>query len=445
MKTPANLRRSIFSGSFWGAAQSGIRMAIAVFSVPLTIGYLGRERYGLWMTALSLLSFVSFLDMGLFPTLLNRMAGAHARGDAAAFRAYSAAGLRIGAILCAAGAFISFGACAIPWADLLNVSDPQARREAGPLVCLLMGLSFAILGAAVLDHIYAARMEIATPKAWGTAASVTGFLLLIAGIRMEAGLPALAALSLSPMLLYRGVLLVEILRKTPGLLIADPGTMTAVLKALMPASVMFMGIQCAAAVCSALPNLLVARSAGMAEVAEFSIVYRLFSMPLVLLAGVLPAFWPAFTAAWEKGDLGWLRRWLLGALAITAVMLSGYLLVMIAAGETLIHLWTLGEVRPTRPLLVVLGLWAVIQGAVHWLSTFLHSITDFRFELVSYGASALLLMVLGGVWAEAYGSHGVASAMAVSLLSGSLLPMARRVSRKLTPGQGGGRNVGQNR
>ena len=431
MKTPANLGRSIFSGSFWGLAQSGIRMAIAVFSVPLTIGYLGRERYGLWMTALSLLSFVSFLDMGLLPTLLNRMTGAHARHDAAAFRAYGAAGVRIGAFICAVGALFSVGAWFMPWADLLNVTDPEARREAGPLVCLLMGLSFAILGAAVLDHIYAARMEIAKPKAWGTAASVMGFLLLIAGIRMEAGLPALAALSLVPMLLYRGVLLAEIARKDPKLLVAEPGTTQAVLKALMPASVMFMGIQCAAAVCSALPNLLVARSAGMAEVAEFSIVYRLFSMPLVLLAGVLPAFWPAFTAAWEKGDIGWLRRWILGALAVTVVLLSGYLLIMIAAGETLIHFWTLGKVRPTRALLAVLGTWAVIQGAVHWLSTFLHSITDFRFELVSYGASALLLMVLGGLWAQAYGSLGVASAMAVSLLLGSLVVMARRVARKL--------------
>lgn len=406
-------------------------MAVAVFSVPLTIGYLGPERYGLWMTALSLLSFVTFLDMGIFPTLLNRMAGAHARGDTAAFRAYAAAGLRIGGLLCAAGAILSLGAGLLPWADLLNVTEPTARSEAGILVSLLMALSFGMLGAAVLDHIYAARMEIAKPKAWGTAASVAGFLLLLAGIRMEAGLPVLAALSLAPMLLYRGVLLAGIARKAPELLTAPQGTTPAVVRELMPAAVIFMGIQCAAALSSALPNLMVARSAGMAEVAEFSVVYRLFNMPLFLLAGVLPAFWPAFTAAWETGNTGRLRRWIPAVLAITTGILSAYLLMMIAAGGWLIDLWTVGRVRPARSLLAVLGLWAVIQGAVHWLSTFLHSITDFRFELVSYGASALLLALLGGFWAKAHGSLGVASSMAASLFLGSLVLMAWRVAQKL--------------
>ena len=143
------------------------------------------------------------------------------------------------------------------------------------------------------------------------------------------------------------------------------------------------------------------------------------------------AFWPAFTAAWETGDTGRLRRWIPAALAITTGILSAYLLVMLAAGGWLIDLWTVGQVRPARSLLAVLGLWAVIQGAVHWLSTFLHSITDFRFELVSYGASALLLALLGGLWAKAHGSLGVASAMAASLFLGSLVLMAWRVAQKL--------------
>jgi O-antigen/teichoic acid export membrane protein len=431
LNSPKSLRGSIFSGSFWGVAQSGIRMAVAVFSVPLTMGYLGRERYGLWMTALSLMSFVSFLDIGLLPTLLNRMSGAHAREDVQAFRTYGACSIILGGGICVLGVLLSFAASFVSWADLLNVTDALARREAGRLLCLLTGLSFAILGAAALDNIYAARMEIAKPKAYATAASALGFLLLIVGIRLKVGLPALATLSLSPMLLYRGVLLVEITRSEPALLRPDFGAVTRVVKGLLPAAVLFMGIQGAAAVCSALPNLLVARSVGMVEVAEFSIVYRLFNMPLFLLAGMLPAFWPAFTMAWEKGDLAWLRRWVFAALTITTLVLGGYLLVMLCAGRLLIDFWTLGMVRPGLPLLAVLGLWAGVQAAVHWLSTFLHSITDFRFEFVSYGATALLLLILGGLWAPSHGSLGVAAAMGVSLLSGSLVLMALRVAWKL--------------
>ena len=47
------------------AAARGIGVATSLISVPLTLHYLGVERYGLWMTISSVIAMLGFADLGL--------------------------------------------------------------------------------------------------------------------------------------------------------------------------------------------------------------------------------------------------------------------------------------------------------------------------------------------------------------------------------------------
>src|SRR6267378_889477 len=62
-------------------AARGLNLFVGFISVPLAVGYLGRERYGVWITISSLLAFLSFTDFGLGSSLLNALADAHGRDD----------------------------------------------------------------------------------------------------------------------------------------------------------------------------------------------------------------------------------------------------------------------------------------------------------------------------------------------------------------------------
>ena len=55
-------------------------------TVPLTLHYLGDERFGLWMTISSLSALLAFADFGLGNGLLNAVAEASGRDDPAAIR-----------------------------------------------------------------------------------------------------------------------------------------------------------------------------------------------------------------------------------------------------------------------------------------------------------------------------------------------------------------------
>jgi len=419
-------------GSFWSIAQTGTRMVTALITVPLALGYLGIDRYGLWMTALSIISFVTFLDAGLTPTILNRMAEAFASNNSLKFKYYSSGGMVIGLCLFLIGLIVSICALMINWGDVLKVTDPLARREAGALVSILLFLSFGSLALATVENIYAARMRISKPKIYGTLASVAGFGLFVLGINLQFGLAALAFLNLCPLLFYRIVLLFEIMLTEPYLIIPRPKELADMAKELLPVSVLFMGIQLAAVIFTSVPNIIIARTLGVGDVTVFSVSYRICSVPLSLLAGLFPVFWPAFTIAWKKEDLAQLRKWIFFAILATTIILGVYAGLIAIFGKQLIRLWTLGKVDPSSILLILLGAWMVIQAVVHWVSTFLHSITDFRFEIVSYGLSATLLLISCWPLAQYFGVDGVAASMVLALFLGSLFPMIMRVKAKLS-------------
>jgi O-antigen/teichoic acid export membrane protein len=423
---------SIMSGSFWSLVQNGTRMAVSLVSVPLAVTYLGNERYGLWMAVLSITSFVTFFDLGLIPTLLNRMAGSFASGNLQQFKTYSSASLFCGLCIFIIGSILSALSYLMDWAAILSLKNPWLQHGVSPLVSWLMFLSFGSLALSVVDSIYAARMQFVKPKLYATVASVAGLGMLFAGIYWEVSLTVLAAINIGPLLLYRIVLLVEIFLTERSLIIPQAKQLPGLFKELLPVSVLFMLIQLFSVAFSSAPNLFLAKYAGLEEVTSFSVCYRLYNVPLFMLSGVLSVFWPAFTIAWEKRDLPKLRRWLIRACVVTFAILMGYLLIVCIGGSRLIELWTRGNVHPSTNLLILMGVWMVVQGIVHWLSTFLHSITDFRFEIVSYGFSALILTTLAWWSAQRFGGWGVAASMGFALTVGALIPMTKRCSEKLS-------------
>ena len=64
----------------------GIGMLVTLVTVPLTLGYLGGERYGMWMTISSVIQMIAFTDLGVGAGLIGAVSEANARGDRARVR-----------------------------------------------------------------------------------------------------------------------------------------------------------------------------------------------------------------------------------------------------------------------------------------------------------------------------------------------------------------------
>ncbi len=83
------------------AGLTKLATALILFvSVPLTLSYLGPERYGLWMTIGSVVTLLSFSDFGIGNGLVNAISEAHGKQDRELAREYvsSAFFMLVGAI-----------------------------------------------------------------------------------------------------------------------------------------------------------------------------------------------------------------------------------------------------------------------------------------------------------------------------------------------------------
>jgi O-antigen/teichoic acid export membrane protein len=117
----------------------GVTILTALVSVPLTVKYLGTERYGMWMTASSVIALLGFADFGMGNGLLNAVSEAHGKDDRKTAHMYvsSAFFMLLGVaamILCLFALSYSF----ISWPRVFNVTSELAAQEAGPAMAVFV-------------------------------------------------------------------------------------------------------------------------------------------------------------------------------------------------------------------------------------------------------------------------------------------------------------------
>ena len=414
-------------GTALSALAQVVRTVAALISVPLTIGYLGREAYGLWMVTLSLLTFLSIVDAGLSPPAKNRMAQSFALHDIETFRFYSSGVLIPGGLLALVGAVVVPVVACFDWGAILAISDPTARAQARVLVVSAAALGFANISLAGVEAIYAARLKIGVVAATSMAASIAGLGLLVAATSARAPLWTLPAASVGPIVIARTLLIRQLWIQDRRLLTAALRHIPALVKELLPSSAAFIAIQGAYAAILAAPNVLLARYSGVGSVAQFSIAMQIVSAPLTFVAAVLPAYWPTFTIAWTRHELGPLRDGLRRNIMLTAAVLSTYGLALLPLGKPLALIWTRGAVIVPTSTFVALGIWLVSLGIAHWLATLLNAINDLRFQVFFMAVHAAVLALVASLLVPIRGDAGAAASMGFAVLITWTLPLSLRV------------------
>jgi O-antigen/teichoic acid export membrane protein len=424
--TPGLSLRVAMRGSFWSVLPSVLRLAISFACVPLTITRIGADRYGLWMLALSVSSVISFLDAGLTPVLLNRLTESNARGDAIAFRKYvhSAATTSVCLILLSFVA-AAFGAV-VNWAAIAKVTDPVAFRECRSLFAVVFFFDTLALALGPVESILFARLEMVRPKIYGLGASLASSGLLLIGLWWNVALPILAGLTCAPLALYR-LLLLPALGRHRIRFRPNWHEFSCTVRELLPSCMLFIVIQVGTVAIGCLPNLFVARCYGLTDVAVFSLSTRLVGLPISVVAAALPTFWVGFTIAWQQGNKMKIRRWLTYACGLTGLALVTYAVVMSLVGPRFLSYWTHGRLYPDALLILALGCGATVQGIINWLSTFLHSISDLRFEAICCVSAAALTAASSAVGARTGNVALFAFAVVIALVLASLFPMLARV------------------
>ena len=184
-------RRALLTGSASTLARV-VQIGTSLVTVPLTLRYLGNERFGLWMTISSVLAMASFADFGVGNGVLNTVASAYGKDDTNGIRKAVSSGFAV--LSCIAVLLLTAFAGIyrfVNWAHFFRVASPLARSEAGPSLAVFAACFALNISMDVVQRVQLGIQEGYRYGLWQLCGSAAGLTGVLAGIWFHVSLPLL--------------------------------------------------------------------------------------------------------------------------------------------------------------------------------------------------------------------------------------------------------------
>ncbi|MGH7780949.1 MAG: lipopolysaccharide biosynthesis protein [Candidatus Binataceae bacterium] len=404
-------------------AGKGVSVATMLISVPLTLHYLGTERYGMWMTISSLIGMFGFTDLGLGFGLVNLVAEADGKDDSdlAATHISNAFFLLSGIALILAIVFASCYA-RVEWSRLFNVSSGRAVSEAGPAMVVIVGCFLLRMPLSLVQRVQLGFQQGVVNDIWLGVGNVLGLVGLLVAVVLRAGLPWLAlSISGGPVLALLVNNLMLFFAQSPELRPRWRRCDASLLPQISRLGLLFLVLQLAAAVAYGSDDIIIARMLGPRAVSQYAVPRRLFNIVPSLAALGFTALWPAYGEALSRGDRQWVRKTLVTSVSWSVALSLIVSVILVVSGRELLKLWVGSSITPSFILLAGLGCWLFLRIPFEAAAVFLSGISVVGFQvvvatvmsIVAVTAKILLVQsmgIAGVIWATV-GAYFVCSAI----------------------------------
>ena len=428
----------MFQGTASALMARVLAIGVSVASVPLTIGYLGGERYGAWVTIASVVTFLSITDFGLASSLTNALGNAqaedaHARGQ----RLVSSALLMLSLI--ALATLIAGIALAPRIAALLfpNLQSPVARAEIVPAVMIAFVIFALNLPLLVTARVLAAHQESALANLWNMAGTLGNLAALFLVIWFRGGLPWLVFGCFGVGLIANIACTVWLFAfhkpwLRPNLAGMDP----AFVEILFSDGWKFFVIGAGWMVNWQTDNMVIAHFLGAAQVTPYAVTFSLFAIATGLQTLAYPNLWPAYTEAYAQGDYEWIRKTLRSNFKFsffTTTAIVGFLTIF---GGEIIRLWAGAAAVPPFSVIIWMAAWRLMLSTLLVGSCLLNATGHLKGMTIYGTITAALNLGLSILLAKVYGISGVIAGTVIAFAVANYLPTfleVRSVLRKCDP------------
>lgn len=328
----------------------GIRLLTTIVAVPVTVGYLGAERFGLWMSLSSLIALsFSFADLGLGCTLQNAVSAANGKNDRKGMqRDLSSAFFVLLAIPTALLALFLALYQDLPWNRIFNLGTPLAVREAGPAAALFVICYLAAIPLGVAGRVQVGFQEGFRTYTWDALAASLGLAGTLVAAFLGASLPILVlASSGAPLIAIAGNSLVEFCWRRPWLRPRWRWFEWRRARALTGGGIQFLLASAGTFALVGAPVLVVGNCFGAAEAGPYALAYKVLSVPMTVFSLFWMPLWPAYADAQARGDHNWIRSTLSRSRNLVCFLLAPAVMALGLVTPWLVSAWTGGRLQPS--------------------------------------------------------------------------------------------------
>lgn len=356
MKLASNLGRSMSRAMVY----KGVSMVLSLVYVPIVLNYLGDYKYGVWASILSILSWISYFDLGIGNGLRNRLSEAIASDSprvspkalvSSAYAILSGVVAVVAAVCGIAIAFVDWPALLSAWEvdeSLLCVVELSFLGMCFSFVLTLCNsVYYALQRAQVVNLISVCQQAVMLLSVW---------LLSLTDSR---SLTAVAVFYVASNILVYGVFTIYVFARNRELAPSPRSCSRAVAKDVGGLGIMFFITQIATLVLFTTDNLIVSNLFGPEQVTVYTTANKAFTVLSSLFAALVVPLWSKTTVDYARGDIAEIRRTLGKMHRLFAIAVAG-VIVMVLVFKPLVRVWLGRDLGFDDSLIALMGVYAIV-------------------------------------------------------------------------------------
>jgi O-antigen/teichoic acid export membrane protein len=370
-----------------------ITIIIGFLIVPMTLGYVGKVEYGIWLTIYSIISWFSFFDIGLGNGLRNKLAEALANGEKETANIYISSTFALITAI-AVLMFVGFIIVAnyISWNSALNTDIVHNRELLDIVVTVFFFFCIGFI-MKVLSSILQAMQKYAINDILGVIAQLLGLITIFILVKTTDG--SLFYLCLVYSSKTAIVLLVASFFMFSGYLKEfKPRIRYVNLKKAIPLmnlGFMFFIGQILYLIVNQTGVILVVQFFGPEDVTIFNLAQKYMTIVSMLYIMVLTPYLSAFTEAYTKKDFFWIKATIRQINFIWLFSVFGTL-ILVVVHKLFFKLWVGEEIVIPLSLIISIGVSSIIGTWSSTFTLFLNGIGKVKLQIVVLSIHALLFI-----------------------------------------------------
>ncbi len=341
----------------------GISILSSLLLVPLTLDYVNKELYGIWLTLSSIVVWINFFDIGLTLGLKNRLTEAltthdYKRGKSLVSTTY----FMMLTIFIPVSIVVMLLIPFINWPEVLNVSTIYNKDIQIVLYLLVIFMTIQMFFN-VLNTVVSAYQKTAMASLFAMLGQLLSLLLIFILTRTTPpSLIGLAfAISLSPiviLIIFSRILYTNSFKEiSPSYKYIDLKQ----IKDLFNLGIKFFIIQIQVIVLYQSTNIIISHTSGPEAVSQYNIAYKYLGISTMIYNIILTPLWPAFTDAYALKDYAWMNRIYKKMCWVYSIVLFG-IIILIALSPYLYHFWVGDKIEIPFEITLCLGIFLAINS-----------------------------------------------------------------------------------
>lgn len=404
-----------------GAVLYKVGAIIASFlAMPIMIKYLGVEQFGVWVTMLTLITWIMLFDLGIGNGLKNKISESIAED-----KSEQAAGY-ISTAYCLIG-FISFGLFTlflvasiwIPWQYVFNTKEISESVLRNSVITLSFFIFFNFWISLVNQIFHGLQKSSVVVLGQFISNTLALALVFLLDQFIESSLLFIVWVYGVSIVLTNILLTLFIFKLHSELKPKRKSFDKKKISPLLSLGIKFFIIQLAALVIFMSDKILISHLIGPEYVTPYEVLFKLFSIFTVIQGLMLAPLWPAYSDAYQRGDLVWIQSNIKQQIKIALVLFVGAF-VMAAVGPVIVKIWIGGEVSAPYTLYLLFSVYVVFSLWNNIFAVFINATGFLKFSVFANVFIAIINIPLS-VYFYHYlisGTEAILLATLVSLFTG---------------------------